>query len=110
MFAFCLLSGSVFGLLTAPGLIVLHLGEKKPFADFKPAKTVLLDFLGAAVRWGLGSIFFSLSCGCARMEAQSRLQYSQMSSFHSTLFERCAAHTVHIRQPGAYGPPHCAIL
>ena len=53
-----LTSGSVFGLLTAPGVIVLYLGRKKLPADFQPAKWILLVFLDAAGREGLGSFFF----------------------------------------------------
>ena len=85
--AFWPLSGSVFGLLTAPGLIVLHLKKKK-------SQAVLLVSPDPAGRGGLSSVVF-LPCGSGRMGARFGLQYSQVPSFWPTPSELSAAHTVH---------------
>ena len=76
--------GSVSGPFRAPGLIV-SLGERKkkrerknkPPADFKPTERVLLVFLDAAGRWGLGFTFLP-SYDFERMGTRSGTQYSQL--------------------------------
>ena len=60
------------------------------------------------------ALFFFLSCSCARMGAQSVLQYSQVPSFQPTPSEHSALgftlSTAHMRQACASIPPCCATL
>lgn len=86
---YILLSGSISGVLTVPGLIVLLFGVGgKPATDFNP---VGLRVSCRQRRAGL-PIFF-LSCGSTTLEAQSRLQFSKVPSFQPTLLEHCAFDT-----------------
>ena len=75
--ALCSLFGSVSGTFTAAGLIVYFVGGKKPPAEIKPTKPILLFFLDAAGCRELG-IAFLLSYGFVRMGATSGLQSSQL--------------------------------
>ena len=77
--ALCTPFGSISGPFTTPGLIVSLGGRKKkgkerkknkPPADFKPIEQVLLVFLDATGRGGLGFTFLP-SYGFARMRARS---------------------------------------
>ena len=103
--------GSVSGPFRAPGLIV-SLGERKkkrqrknkPPADFKPTERVLLVFLDAAGRWGLGFTFLP-SYDFVRMGTRSGLQYSQLPSIQSRSSVSCWVPTVHLHQAWAFNPP-----
>ena len=75
-------------------------------ADFKPIKQVLLVFLDAAGRGGLGFAFLP-SYGFGRMGAMSRLQYSQLPSPQPRSSISCWVPTVHLCQACAFNPPRC---
>ena len=64
-------------------------------ADFKPIEGVLLVFLDATERGGLGFTFLP-SYGFVRMGASSGPQYSQLSSLQPRYSVSCWAPTVHL--------------
>ena len=79
-------------------------GKKRPPADFKLAKRLLLVFLNATGRRGWASLFHP-SCGFVRMWARSGPQSSQLPSLQSRSSMCCWAPTVHLCQAGAFHPP-----
>ena len=100
------LFGSVSCPYTAQGFISYTWGKKSLLLtlNMPRAKGVLLVFLDATSRGGLGFAFF-FSCGSVRMGARSGLQYSRLTSFQPRLSVCCQAPTVHLCQTDTFNPP-----